>query len=132
VLARFYRGRGADTFFLTGTAEHGSKIAGSAEKAGKKPQGFVDEMSAKFASAWKVLGITHDDFIRTTQSRHEKAVSLFFTKLKESEKLYEDEYEGLYCVGHEAFIKEADLVNGLCPEHRIKPEIIKERNWFSN
>ena len=84
VLARYYRGRGVDTFFLTGTAEHGSKIAGSAEKAGKQPQEFVDEMSVKFSSAWKTLEITNDDFIRTTQARHQEAVKLFFLKLKES------------------------------------------------
>ena len=130
VLARFYRGRGADTFFLTGVAEHGSKIAGSAQRAGKPPQEFVDEMSAKFSLAWDELDIANDDFIRTTESRHGEAVKKFFLKLKESGKLYEDEYEGWYCVGHEAFVKQADLVNGLCPEHKTKPEAVKEKNWF--
>ncbi len=130
VLARFYRARGADTFFLTGTAEHGSKIAGSAEHAGKAPQEFVDEISAKFSLAWDELEISNDDFIRTTEPRHAEAVRLFFLKLKESGKIYEGEYEGLYCVGHEAFIKESELVNGLCPEHKTKPEVVKEKNWF--
>lgn len=130
VLARYYRSRGIDTVFLTGTAEHGSKIAGSAEKAGKNPKEFADEMSAKFSLAWDVLEISNNDFIRTTEKRHEDAVKLFFEKLKASGKIYEGEYEGLYCVGHEAFIKESDLVNGLCPEHKTKPEQVREHNWF--
>jgi len=130
VLARFYRGQGADTFFLAGTAEHGSKIAQSAEKAGKEPKVFADEMSAKFSLAWDILNISNNDFIRTTEERHTEAVKLFFEKLKQSGKIYEGEYEGLYCVGHEAFIKESELVNGLCPEHKTKPEVVKEKNWF--
>lgn len=130
VLARFHRARGADTWFLTGTAEHGSKIFQSAEKAGKQPQEFVDEMSAKFSLAWDILEISNNDFIRTTQVRHTEAVRKFFEKLKLSGKIYEGEYEGLYCVGHEAFIKESELVNGVCPEHKTKPEIVKEHNWF--
>ncbi len=130
VLARFHRAKGDDTFFLTGTAEHGSKIAGSAEKVGKQPQEFVDEMSGKFSLAWKTLKISNDDFIRTTEARHREAVKKFFLKIKESGKIYEGEYEGLYCIGHEAFIKEADLVDGLCPEHKTKPEVVKEKNWF--
>ncbi|MCX6812205.1 MAG: methionine--tRNA ligase [Candidatus Berkelbacteria bacterium] len=130
VLARFYRARGDEVFFLTGVAEHGSKIAASAEKAGKEPEEFVDEMAPKFKSAWKKLNISNDDFIRTTEPRHEKAVEKFFIKLKESGKLYEKDYEGLYCVGHEAFVKQSDLVDGVCPEHKTKPEIVKEKNWF--
>src|SRR5690348_3684335 len=80
--------------------------------------------------AWDSLSIAPNDFIRTTEPRHEKAVVLFLNKLKDSGKIYEGEYEGLYCVGHEAFIKESDLVNGLCPEHKIAPEHLKEKNWF--
>lgn len=130
VIARLHRQLGEDVFFLTGTAEHGDKIAGSADKAGKEVQKFVDEMSAKFSFAWDQLGIAPDDFIRTTEQRHVDAVVLFFKKLKESGKIYEGEYEGLYCVAHEAFIKESDLVNGLCPDHKTKPDKIKEKNWF--
>jgi len=130
VLARFHRARGADTFLLAGVAEHGSKISESAEKAGKDVQAFVDEMSAKFSLAWDSLNIVPDDFIRTTEPRHVNAVNLFFEKLKQSGKIYEGEYEGLYCVGHEAFIKESELVNGLCPDHHTKPELVKEKNWF--
>ena len=89
VLARLHRSLGEDVLFLTGTAEHGSKIAESAERAGKKPQEFADENAAKFSLAWDILGIAPDDFIRTTEERHLKAVNLFFTKLKDSGKLYE-------------------------------------------
>lgn len=130
VLARLHRQRGDDVLFLTGTAEHGSKIAESAVKAGKEPQQFVDENAAKFSLAWDVLNITYDDFIRTTEPRHVKNVIAFFSKLKNSGKVYEGDYEGLYCTGCEAFKKENELVNGLCPLHNRQPELIKERNWF--
>jgi methionyl-tRNA synthetase len=130
VLARLHRQAGEDVHFLTGLAEHGSKIAESAEKAGKEPQAFVDEMSGKFKEAWKALDISYDDFIRTTEPRHEKGVNQFFLKLKDSGKIYEGEYEGWYCVGCESFKKESELVNGLCPLHNRKPEWVKEKNWF--
>ncbi|MBI4049773.1 MAG: methionine--tRNA ligase [Candidatus Doudnabacteria bacterium] len=130
VLARLHRQLGDDTWFLTGTDEHGANIAKAAEKKGKDVKEFVDEVSAKFSFAWDQLGIAPDDFIRTTESRHERAVNIFLNKLKESGKIYEGEYEGLYCVPHEAFIKESDLVNGLCPDHKLKPERIREKNWF--
>ena len=130
VLARFYRFAGSEVFFLTGTAEHGDKIARSAEKAGLPPQKFVDEMSTKFSTTWEKLAIVPDDFIRTTEPRHVAAVNQFFQKLKDSGKIYEGEYEGLYCVGCESFKKEADLVKGLCPLHGTKPELLKEKNWF--
>ncbi|MBI2607829.1 MAG: methionine--tRNA ligase [Candidatus Doudnabacteria bacterium] len=130
VLARLHRQLGEDVYFLTGTAEHGSKVAESAEKAGLNIQEFVDEYAAKFSLAWDELTIAPDDFIRTTEERHIRAVNLFFTKLKDSGKLYEGDYEGWYCVGCESFKKESELVNGVCPLHNRKPEWIKERNWF--
>ncbi len=130
VLARLHRQIGHDVLFLTGTAEHGSKIAQSAEKAGKEPQDFVDEVSAQFSLAWDTLNIAPDDFIRTTEPRHEKNVVAFFNKLKDSGKVYEGDYEGLYCIGCEAFKKESELVDGLCPLHKTKPDLVKEKNWF--
>ena len=131
VLARFYRLAGVRTHFLTGTAEHGTKIQRSAEAVGKPVQEFVDENSAKFSFAWDTLEVAPDDFIRTTEKRHEEAVVKFFRALKESGKVYEGEYEGLYCVGHEAFLKKADLdAEGKCPDHQTKPETVKEKNWF--
>lgn len=131
VLARLSRSKGENTYLLTGVAEHGTKIATSAEVAGKEPQQFVDENSKYFVDAWKTLDISYDDFIRTTEQRHTDAVRAFFLKLKESGKLYEADYKGLYCVGHEAFIKESELdEKGNCPDHGKPPEIIKENNWF--
>lgn len=131
VLARFYRMTGVPTHFLVGTAEHGTKILQSAEKAGKEVNEFVRENSAKFSMAWDVLGIAPDDFIRTTEDRHEKAVVKFFEKLKESGKIYAGQYKGLYCVGHEAFMKEEELTSeGKCPDHGTRPEMVKEKNWI--
>lgn len=131
VLARWHHRRGDDTYFITGTAEHGDKIAGSADAAGLTPQEFSDRNAQYFHTAWRALNISHNDFLRTSEARHEKAVTQFFTKLKESGKIYEGEYEGLYCVGHEAFIKESDLdANGFCPDHQKPPEKVKEKNWF--
>lgn len=131
VLARFYRAAGVPTFFLTGTAEHGTKISQSAAKAGKDLKAFVDENSAKFSLTWDILEVAPSDFIRTTEGRHEQAVKVFFEKLQASGKVYEGEYEGLYCVGHEAFIKESDLTpEGFCPDHGTRPEKVKEKNWF--
>lgn len=130
VLARLHRLLNHDVFFLTGTDEHGAKIAAAAEKSGKFPQEFVDEISSKFSFAWDQLGIAPDRFIRTTDQDHIDAVNIFLNKLKDSGKIYEGEYEGLYCVGHEAFIKESDLVDGVCPDHKTKPQQLKEKNWF--
>ncbi len=130
VLARFYRERGLDTFFLTGTDEHGAKIAQYATEAGKTEQEYVDEYSAYFSFAWDVLNVVPDRFIRTTDADHVKTVEELVTKIKDHGYLYEADYEGLYCTGHEAFITDKDLVNGLCPEHQKAPEQIQEKNWF--
>lgn len=130
VLARLHRQLGEDTYFLTGTDEHGAKVAAAAEKAGKKTEEFVDENSAKFSLAWDRLDVAPDDFIRTTEDRHKISVTIFLEKLKNSGKIYEGEYVGLYCEGHEAFVKETDLVEGVCPDHKTKPQKLKEKNWF--
>ncbi len=130
VLARLHRQLGHDVLFLTGTDEHGAKIEAAAKAAGKSPKEFADEISGLFSEAWKKLDISHDDFIRTTEKRHEDAVKIFLEKLKASGKIYEGEYQGLYCIGHEAYIKESELVDGLCPDHKTKPELVKEKNWF--
>ncbi len=130
VLARLHRQVGEDVFFQTGTDEHGAKIEAAAKKANKAPKEFADEISATFSFAFDQLGIAPDKFIRTTDKEHEEAVEVFLHQLKASGKVYEGEYQGLYCVGHEAFIKESELVNGLCPDHKTKPELLKEKNWF--
>jgi len=131
VIARYRRFLGDDVFFLTGTDEHGAKIVKAAQIAGKTPKDFTKEISGKFKDLTKALNISNDDFIRTTdQKKHWPKVKKVWLKLKENGDIYKKEYEGLYCMGCEAFVKEKDLVNGLCPLHQQKPEIIKEENYF--
>ncbi|MFI5371965.1 MAG: class I tRNA ligase family protein [Candidatus Eisenbacteria bacterium] len=136
-LARFHRQRGDATYFLTGTDEHGQKVARNAEAAGKSPKTFVDELVPSFVAAWKTLGVAYDQFIRTTDPRHELAVQELFARLAEARSpktgdpaLFEEEYEGLYCEGCEEFKQEKDLVDGLCPIHHTKPKHVKESNFF--
>lgn len=131
VLARHHRLLGDETFFLTGTDEHGAKIARAAESDGKKPQEFTDSIAAKFAELAKVLNISNNFFIRTTdQTNHWPGVLKIWETIKSSGDLYKGEYEGLYCVGHEAFIKKSELQDGICSDHQTKPEKIKEENYF--
>ncbi|MBI4117585.1 MAG: methionine--tRNA ligase [Parcubacteria group bacterium] len=130
ILARFHRMKGDDVFFLTGTDEHGKKIAQEAEKRGQSPQTFVDEWSATFMEAWDTLGLSHDFFIRTTESRHERIASMLLQKLYDDGFLYKGSYEGLYCVGCEAYKAESELVDGLCPFHKKAPIPLSEENWF--
>lgn len=130
VLARHYRYGEGEVFFLTGTDEHGAKIAQYAEKAGMGEQAYADEMSEGFKKAWQALDISYDRFIRTTDTDHVAAVESVLNKIKENGFLYESEYTGLYCIGHEAFINERDLVDGKCPEHNTVPELVSEKNWF--
>lgn len=130
VLARYYRQKDYDVFFLTGTDEHGGKVAESAENNGVDVQEFVDKNASEFQEAFKNLNITNDVFMRTTDSKHKKSVDKFMEKLKEVDALYQGEYEGLYCKGCEDFLTEKDLVEGKCPDHNKSPEIVKEKNWF--
>lgn len=132
VLARYHRLLGEEVFFLTGTDEHGSKVAESASKAGMTPQEFCDQTAAKFSSAWKALAISNDDFIRTTSARHIEGVKKILTKLKESGAIYEGEYQGLYCVGCEKFLTEKELVDGKCEIHKTEPQVLSEKNYFFN
>jgi len=130
VLARYHRQKGDDVLFLTGTDEHGEKIAQAAKKAGKSPQEFVDGIAEEFKKSWKALNISNDDFIRTTDEKHKRGVEKFLLKLKESGKVYQDEYKGLYCTGCEKFITKKELVDGKCPDHQKEPELISETNYF--
>jgi methionyl-tRNA synthetase len=130
ILTRFFRMQGKEVFFLTGTDEHGMKIAEIAKKAGKTPKEICDENSENFKRAWENLEIKYDYFIRTTDKRHEEAVKKFVKKLKEKNVIYEKEYKGLYCIGCEKFLTEKDLVDGLCPDHKRKPEEVSENNFF--
>ena len=130
VLARHHREQGDEVFLLTGTDEHGSKIAEAAQKAGQEPQEFCDSIASNFQETWRRLNISNDKFIRTTDKEHIKAVQKFVVALKGADALYEKEYEGLYCSGCEKFLTDKELVNGKCPDHNIKPKKIKEKNWF--
>ncbi|MBK7367151.1 MAG: methionine--tRNA ligase [Candidatus Eisenbacteria bacterium] len=137
-VARWHRQQGHATYFLTGTDEHGQKIARSAAAVGKDPQAYVDEISKTFVKAWDVLDVNYDQFFRTTDKRHELAVQELFRRLHDALSpktgepvLYEESYEGLYCEGCEGFKTEKDLdEEGRCPEHKVKPKEVKETNFF--
>jgi len=131
VLARWYRFQGHPTWFLTGTDEHGSKIAQLAEKEGVSPADIADRNSALFANLKNVLNISNDDFIRTSdKSRHWVGAQALWQKLTAAGDIYKDKYIGLYCVGCEAFITEKDLTDDKCPYHQTEPERIEEENYF--
>ena len=132
VLARHYRQKLGDksVYFLTGTDEHGAKIAEAAKAANISPQEFTDQITQEFKTAWEKLDIKYNDFIRTTEDRHKKIVVDILNKLKEVGALYESEYKGLYCVGCEKFLTDNDLVDGKCPDHDREPEQVTEKNWF--
>ncbi|MCY4605582.1 MAG: class I tRNA ligase family protein, partial [Gemmatimonadetes bacterium] len=129
-LARFHRLDGFDTYFLTGTDEHGEKIYQAAAEAGIDPQQFCDRISQRFRDAWQVLDISHDDFIRTTEERHKAVVRRILEAVHAAGDIYYDEYEGLYCVGCERFLTDKELVNGQCPDHLRAPESRREGNYF--
>lgn len=133
VLARYARLKygNENVMFLTGTDEHGVKIQRAAEKAGKDAKKFVDETSAKFEGLKKSLNLSYGQFIRTTDEKtHYPGVIKIWNKLLANGDLEKRTYRGLYCVGHEAFVTEKDLVKGLCADHGREPEIIEEENWF--
>jgi len=131
VLARYHRFLGEDVFFLTGTDEHGAKVVKAAEKEGKSPKEFVGKISAKFKGLKRVLNLSNDDFIRTTdEKRHWPAVKKVWLKLKERGDIYRKKYKGLYCSGCEAFITKKDLLDGKCAVHQSEPEAVEEENYF--
>jgi methionyl-tRNA synthetase len=121
---------GRDCFFLTGTDEHGDKIIAAAEKAGKAPKDYVDEMSGLFRALWPKLNIGHNHFIRTTDPSHVQTVRGILNAVKDRGDIYFSDYEGLYCFGCERFYTERELVDGLCPDHLTAPQPIKEANYF--
>jgi methionyl-tRNA synthetase len=128
MLARRHRLLGDDTFFLTGTDEHGQKIERSAAAAGIPPQQFTDEVSATFREPWKRMGITFDDFIRTTEPRHIRGVQRLFTTIQSNGYIYLDTYTGAYCVSDEAFV---DVAPGTpCPDCGNITEVLSESNFY--
>lgn len=130
-LARFFRLAGEDTWYLTGTDEHGLKVARAATEAGQTPQELVDDISQRYVRVWEALNISNDDFIRTTEERHRTGAQAFLNALHASGDVYLDRYEGLYCVSCEDYYKEDDLLEGgLCPIHFRPVEHFSEDNYF--
>lgn len=131
VLNRYHKLFGYSSYFLTGTDEHGSKVAESAEKEGITPQELCDRNSARFKDAWKKLNIGYDKFLRTTDPEHEAIVAQFVQTLKDKGYIYQGEYVGQYCVGCEKFLTDRDLTeDGKCQIHLREPNQLKEKNYF--
>ncbi|MFZ2803816.1 MAG: methionine--tRNA ligase [Patescibacteria group bacterium] len=128
--ARFRRMLGDDVFFLTGTDEHGTKVARKAEENGVTPKQFADEMSVLYRTLAKNLNTTISDFYRTTDVRHVKPVEEFWKRAVANGYIYKKAYKGLYCIGCEAFKTEKELVEGKCPDHHTVPEYFEEENYF--
>ncbi|HLT15937.1 MAG TPA: methionine--tRNA ligase [Acidimicrobiales bacterium] len=131
-LARWHRLIGDETFFLTGTDEHGLKVAQSAAAAGLTPQEQADRNAARFRQTWDELDVSYDDFIRTTEPRHHATVQALLQKIKDNGDIELDTYEGPYCVSCEAYYQESELIDGrFCPVHTAKEvSIFKEENYF--
>jgi len=129
-MCRYHRLRGDRVWFLTGTDEHGDKMAQVAEKEGISPQTFVDRIAELYKEEWRRLGITNDDFIRTTEPRHEKVVQQILQRLWDKGEIYLGEYSGQYCFGCERFYTEKEIVDGKCPDHQTPLTFIKEDNYL--
>lgn len=127
---RFHKLMGDKTLFLTGTDEHGDKIVQAAEKNNLGPQQFTDEISGRFHNLWPNLRIANDFFVRTTSPSHMRAVQDFLQRVYDAGDIYFGEFGGHYCYGCERFYTEKELVNGLCPQHQVKPDFISEKNYF--
>ncbi len=128
--ARYKRMRGFDVMFLTGTDEHGQKIARIAEKLNTTPKAYVDGIVESILKLWKTLDISNDDFIRTTDERHEKVVQKIFQKLYDNGDIYKSEYKGWYCAPCESFWNERQLVGGKCPDCGRDVEMSCEESYF--
>jgi len=130
ILARFKRLEGYQVFFLTGTDEHGQKVEKAAQERGVDPKTHCDEMVKRFQSLWKRLNISNDDFIRTTEERHKKVVQKILQALYDRGEIYQDTYQGWYCVPCERFWTEKDLADGKCPDCLRPVAEISEKNYF--
>ena len=129
-MARYRRLAGDDVWFLTGTDEHGDKIAQAAAKAGITPQAMADQNSAAFRATWQALGIQYSDYIRTTEERHKKVVQAILQQLWDAGEIYLGKYGGHYCFGCERFYTEKEIVDGKCPDHQTPLTWIEEENYF--
>ncbi len=130
VIARFYGLAGFETFFLTGTDEHGDKVVEAATKAGETVKAYVDRISTTFREAWPKLDIANDYFIRTTDKNHQDTVREILSLVHQKGDIYFSEYEGKYCVGCERFYTDTELADGKCPIHMSEPNLIREENYF--
>ncbi|MBU1343634.1 MAG: methionine--tRNA ligase [Proteobacteria bacterium] len=130
VATRFKQMDGVETFFLTGTDEHGDKIVQAAQAQETTPKEYADKISRLFQELLPVLNIKNNQFIRTTDPSHIKVVKAVLSKIYDSGDIYFSSYEGLYCFGCERFYQERELVDGKCPDHGVAPQIIKESNYF--
>ena len=129
-LARWHRLAGDDVKFLTGTDEHGQKLADAAAKHGTSPQEWTDQVSERFREAWAVLNVSYDDFIRTTEPRHYTTVQTFLAVIYENGYIYKDVYKGLYCVSCEDYYTLEASDDGTCPVHHSPLTEMEEENWF--
>jgi methionyl-tRNA synthetase len=129
-LARWHRLLGDDVFFLTGTDEHGLKVAQAAEANGVSPQEWADLTSVRFVEAWRQLEISYDEFIRTSEPRHHLAVQRFLQAVNDNGYIELGTYKGLYCVSCEAYYTEDELIDGMCPIHGRPVELVEEENYF--
>src|SRR5574341_2309728 len=130
VLARYWRSRGRDVFFLTGPDEHGQKVQQAAAKAGIDPQTHCHSLAPQFQNLWKRLNISNDAFIRTTDSEHKSVVQRYLQELFDKHLIYKDSYTGWYCTFDERFWTEKDVIEGLCPDCKRPVEKLSEHNYF--
>lgn len=128
--ARWHRLLGEDVFFLTGTDEHGLKIAQAAAENNMSAKEWTDKLSPRFQEAWKRLNISYDDFIRTTETRHYETVQSFLGAINDNGFIYKDLYTGLYCVACEAYYQESELIDRNCPVHGKPVTLMEEENYF--
>jgi methionyl-tRNA synthetase len=129
-LARFWRARGRRVFVVTGTDEHGDKIAQAAAKHGMEPKAWVDRMSITWQETWREVGLAYDHFVRTSDPVHVAFVQKILAEVHARGDIYFDRYTGLYCFGCERFYQERELTDGVCPDHRTPPTEIAEENYF--
>ena len=132
-IARYRRMRGDEVHFLIGMDEHGQKVVQAAEQRGLTPQQQVDEIAERFQEMWRKLGISHNEFMRTTEERHKQGVRALIERIfeKNPDDFYERSYTGWYCVGCEAFKQDSEIEDGRCVLHPTrKLEWVEERNWF--
>ncbi len=128
--ARYHRLLGDDTFFLTGTDEHGQKVEKTAAKRGIEPQALADDVVNRYHELWKAMEITHDDFIRTTEERHKRGVLAVLKRIQDAGDIYKASYSGPYCVSCESFFPEGQVVDGKCPDFGHPVEILEEESYF--